>query len=476
MAERGIFQKLRPLALLNHLSSCYDTANLKVFSGSVFWSVYIEEGSIIYASHSIDPFERIERHWRCLDNQGTSIDSRVLTQLRLMLETDSLCESTQIPDYQAICWLVNHQHLDHQQAAVLIEKLVKEVVESFLLVKEGTYELEPQPNDLNELGKFCKLELQPIVECCQKRLQSWQSLLPQIWSPSQRPYFFNPARSLEELLPEHKQQYSAILKGLSFRHLAVLLNQDELQLAESLHPYIKNGTILLHEPLSPFEKLPKIERPTKQLDSLPKPLQQIAKPLDLAVIATESVQKITVQTNNTTEIIVPKSQSIQKNKISPNNNANEKNLKTMVADARTVSQIKKLTENNTAVKTGTSKKSYTIVCVDDSPAMLKEISNFLEDEIFSVFTVNKPVKALMEIVRRKPDLILLDVRMEALDGYELCRLLRNHPLFKNTPIIMVTGNRGIIDKVKAKMVRASDYLTKPFNQKELLKIMFKYLT
>ena len=123
-----------------------------------------------------------------------------------------------------------------------------------------------------------------------------------------------------------------------------------------------------------------------------------------------------------------------------------------------------------------TKSTYKIICVDDSPTMLKEISYFLDDESFSVFTISDPVKALMQIVRLKPDLILLDVRMAGIDGYELCRLLRNHSLFKKTPIIMVTGNTGIIDRVKARIVGASGYLTKPFTQPDLLKIVFRHLS
>jgi twitching motility two-component system response regulator PilG len=90
--------------------------------------------------------------------------------------------------------------------------------------------------------------------------------------------------------------------------------------------------------------------------------------------------------------------------------------------------------------------------------------------------INDPVKALMQIVRSKPDLILLDVTMPNLDGYELCSLLRRHPSFKNTPVVMVTGNTGFIDRAKARLVGASSYLTKPFTQSELLKTVFKHLT
>jgi twitching motility two-component system response regulator PilG len=82
----------------------------------------------------------------------------------------------------------------------------------------------------------------------------------------------------------------------------------------------------------------------------------------------------------------------------------------------------------------------------------------------------------MEIVRIKPDMVLLDVGMPMIDGYKLCRLIRNHPLFQNTPIIMVTGNSGLIDRAKARVAGSTDYLTKPFTQTELVKMVFRYLT
>ena len=119
--------------------------------------------------------------------------------------------------------------------------------------------------------------------------------------------------------------------------------------------------------------------------------------------------------------------------------------------------------------------SYTVACIDDSPTVLNAIQKFLEDQSLSVVAINDPVKALMQIVRSKPDLILLDITMPNLDGYELCALLRRHPRYKRTPIVMVTGNTGLIDRARAKLVRASGYLTKPFTQTDLLKMVFKHL-
>lgn len=120
--------------------------------------------------------------------------------------------------------------------------------------------------------------------------------------------------------------------------------------------------------------------------------------------------------------------------------------------------------------------TYKIACIDDSPAVLQSINSFLDDNSFSVLLISNPIKALMQIIRSKPDLILLDITMPSLDGYELCSLLRKHPNFKRTPVIMVTSNTGFIDRAKAKLVGASGYLTKPFNQTDLIKTIFKYLS
>ncbi|MDJ0733837.1 MAG: response regulator [Nostocaceae cyanobacterium] len=121
-------------------------------------------------------------------------------------------------------------------------------------------------------------------------------------------------------------------------------------------------------------------------------------------------------------------------------------------------------------------KVYKIVCIDDSPTVLKIIKKFLDEEYFSVTTINNPLKALIEIIRSKPDLILLDISMPTIDGYELCSRIRKHTYFKNTPVIMVTGRNGLIDRARAKMVRSSGYLTKPFTQDELLNIISKHLS
>ncbi|WP_392533305.1 response regulator [Nostoc sp. C117] len=345
-----LFQKLHPLSLLAQLTSRRATGCLSVFTGIVSWSIYLEDGKLTYASYSDKLFERLDSHLRRLSQQIPALNSANRIQMRLMFETKNEHQSILNPDYQAICWLVNQNLIAPVQAATLIDELAKEVLESFLCLKEGSYEFSPE-NSLDELPKFCRLDLRLLVEHCQKQLRNRQNIQSSI-----------PAGGNSQVLPT--TQLSQV--------------QPQLQ--------IKLG-----------------QKSPRQINF-----------------------DISENNNKTTQLPV-------------------------------------------------GKNLYTIACIDDSQTVLNSIKHFLDENTFSVVTINDPVKALMQILRSKPDLILLDVEMPSLDGYELCSLLRKHSAFKSTPIIMVTGRTGFIDRAKAKMVRSSGYLTKPFTQSELLKMVFKHL-
>jgi twitching motility two-component system response regulator PilG len=119
-------------------------------------------------------------------------------------------------------------------------------------------------------------------------------------------------------------------------------------------------------------------------------------------------------------------------------------------------------------------KSPRVLCIDDSITICRAVEYILHNYGYQIMAISSPVKALSAIFQYKPDLVLCDITMPELDGYELCGMLRRSSLFAKVPIIMLTGKDGFIDRVKARMVGATEYLTKPFGEKELLTTVEKY--
>ncbi|HEY9652017.1 MAG TPA: response regulator [Coleofasciculaceae cyanobacterium] len=116
-----------------------------------------------------------------------------------------------------------------------------------------------------------------------------------------------------------------------------------------------------------------------------------------------------------------------------------------------------------------------VICIDDDLAIGKTVEYILQAKGYEVTAIRDPLKALSLVFQLKPDLILCDLAMPKLDGYELCGMLRQSTAFRLNPIIMLTGKDGFIDRVRARMVGATDYLTKPFGANELLMLVEKYI-
>jgi twitching motility two-component system response regulator PilG len=119
-------------------------------------------------------------------------------------------------------------------------------------------------------------------------------------------------------------------------------------------------------------------------------------------------------------------------------------------------------------------KKRHIVCIDDDISVGKNIEQILQQNGYESTAISQPLEALGQVFQIKPDIILCDLVMPKLDGYEICAMLRHSSAFRQTPIIMLTGKEGFIDRVRARMVGATDYLTKPFGASELLMLLEKY--
>jgi two-component system, chemotaxis family, response regulator PixG len=403
---------LNPIKLLEQLATSQAKGCLRIVANDTTWLLYFYEGKLFYANHSLEPIERLEQHLRRIS--PTILANQVYTDLREQLKDANLEATYPSLDYQAIRWLIAQGHITEQTAGTLVKSISKEVLQSYLLVTSGTSELISRETSFPIWwsGNFLF-----VTKECQTELQAWQALQPAIQSPYQRPYLMNIEHPL--LTPDVKAKLSKILIGFSFRQLSLLLKQDELTVANNLHRLINNRIVGLRSPQPPFDRLHKLYAAATDGEQF-----------------NEQEQSVTA----TLAAVNPKASAV-----------------------------------NPSTGDLSEQATYKIACVDDSPTILREINRFLDGDSFKVFPIVDSGTALMKIIRINPDIILLDVGMPTIDGYKLCSMLRKHPAFKKTPIVMVTGNTGIIDRAKAKMAGSTDYMTKPFTQTGLIEMVSRHL-
>ncbi|MDV3349999.1 response regulator [Leptothoe sp. ISB3NOV94-8A] len=411
-------RSFQPLVLLASFVHTYGSGCLEVDAKSMSWWIYFKDGKLNYASYASDKSLAYTLKW--LKLKLAAMSQKAFAWLEenseelLNIEPENT-QSIQYFDYQIICYLIDQKYLELWQAQELIEQLTREAIESFLSLSGGAVRIE---RELFEIPIFTRLDPKATIEDCQARIKTWKLLRPLITSPHQRPYivsqdtFFNTNNS-DSISPRLKSKLGNILRGYSIRHIAAILQQDELDVAKFLHPYIENQSILLRAPESPFDRLTGLEKP-------------------------------------------------------------------LAKKAQGIDPIKGINSNRSPYLSSNSHKKQksrpVIACVDDSPNTLDQIERFLGEENFSVFKFIEPIKATFQLKRLKPDIILLDLTMPTISGYELCRMLRRLPGFEDIPVVMVTGKKGIINKTRAKLVGATDYLEKPFNRASLLDVISRNLS
>ncbi|MEL7035270.1 MAG: response regulator [Cyanobacteria bacterium J06592_8] len=116
-----------------------------------------------------------------------------------------------------------------------------------------------------------------------------------------------------------------------------------------------------------------------------------------------------------------------------------------------------------------------IACIDDSAVVGESLKKILTPVGCHVLSILNPVKGLTQIAEHKPDLIFLDLMMPKANGYIVCKFLHNAPIFKNTPVIILTSRNTIVDRNYAKYAGAADFLNKPPDPRKTLQVVRKHL-
>jgi twitching motility two-component system response regulator PilG len=116
-----------------------------------------------------------------------------------------------------------------------------------------------------------------------------------------------------------------------------------------------------------------------------------------------------------------------------------------------------------------------VMVIDDSKTIRRTAESILSRHGYDVITAVDGYEALAKIAEHEPDIIFVDILMPRLDGYQTCTLIKHNARFRNTPVIMLSSKDGIFDRAKGRVVGAEYYITKPFNQDDLLEAIRRFV-
>lgn len=115
-----------------------------------------------------------------------------------------------------------------------------------------------------------------------------------------------------------------------------------------------------------------------------------------------------------------------------------------------------------------------VACIDDSPHLCHLMEQLLTDAGYRFLPINDPLKALPLLIQHKPDVIFLDLMMPIANGYEVCAQIRRVSTLKDMPVVILTAQDGVVDRVRAKLAGATTFLSKPIDGPRILALLQQF--
>ncbi len=384
------------------------------------WRLYFCLGSLIWATST---FHAIRRWSRQLSRHCP----------RLMLTQGA--NPNQWPDYDFLVELVRQGKIQQEQVEAVVDGQIMEIL--FDLIQWGEQlryrtggELIYRRTLVDKINDSNVHKIPPTQawRYALKLWEAWQRAGLEDCSPNLAPVILKPEKLQEQTSSFVYRNLSTLADGnQTFRDLAVKMNRNLLALTQPIMPCVRQGLIGLRK----VEDLTySFKKATPVTPTTPKPSSAIADlPISKSRFPNAAVAK---------PIATPVNQA-------PPPNPERQSHSPLVA------------------------------CIDDSRIDSLTMRQILTEAGYRCINIHDPVQALPLLLENKPELIFLDLVMPVANGYEICSQIRRVSALKDTPIIILTSNDGIVDRVRAKMVGSSGFLAKPINGEKMLNMLRMHL-
>lgn len=124
--------------------------------------------------------------------------------------------------------------------------------------------------------------------------------------------------------------------------------------------------------------------------------------------------------------------------------------------------------------TDSATSTVRVLVIDDSNTIRRSAEIFLRQAGYEVILAEDGFDALSKISDYHPQIIFVDIMMPRLDGYQTCALIKQNPVFKTTPVIMLSSKDGVFDRARGRLAGSDRYLTKPFTKEGLIQAVTDY--
>ncbi|MBC1224885.1 response regulator [Nostoc sp. UCD121] len=425
--------------------------NLEARDGPT-WTLYFRLGRLIWQAGGSNADERWRRH---LLRYCSNLDVTQLEQL--------VSPQENYREYSILAKLREQKLIEQQQLVSLIASSIAEVLFDIMQY------IEAKRNGDNPAGQLSHttvvgevpgvlLAVIPTEEVLKKATQAWQK-----WRDaglaSYSPNLFPIIQQIELLQGQaSSKQIIALVDGTkTLRGLGQKSGRDVLALTRLLMTLVKTGAIA-------FSPTPKLRQVV-----ISKETGNPSSAVNNSNSSLKTEEDTVIQVAPNFNKVAPPATS--KEIVSPSNAVNNSN-----------SSLKK--EEKTILQVGLPAASKVIIdvsrplvaCVDDSPTICLSLEEFLTHQGYRFVGIQDSLTAVLNLIKSKPDFIFLDLLMPKVNGYEICSQIRKTPSLKNVPVVILTGKDGIVDRMRAKLVGATDFLGKPVEQDKVLNMLHKYLS
>jgi chemotaxis family two-component system response regulator PixG len=315
--------------------------------------------------------------------------------------------------YHILSVLVKRNLLTREQVCQIVSTVSQEIVFD-LLQHATTQSLQSTCYPEQTISECISfLKPEPIVGQAKREWHNWYSMNLENYAPNSAPLVRHPDQLPQRMTHQSYTKIASLLQGkLTLRDLAIWLKQDVTRLTCSLLPFIQQGIIEL------------VEIPDAQMPNI-----------------TPSVKQPATACPDNSEL--------------------------------------RLSGEDAGQGGGTPKRAVLaplIVCIDDSPLNCQLMETVLHEAGYRCLGITDAVQTIPILLEQRPALVFLDLVMPIINGYEVCAQIHRVSLLKDIPVVMLTSQDGVIDRLRAKTVKAAGFLSKPLDTDKVLAMVKKFVT